>query len=202
MSYQINLHTHKQVINKLARSIAKCHPPMCIWLTGLSGAGKSTIANLLEQRLHSARFHTYLLDGDSVRQGLNRDLQFNANDRKENIRRTAEVAKLMVDAGLIVIVSFISPFREDRAFARSLFETQEFFEVFVDASIAECVRRDPKGLYEKAIRGQLIEFTGISSVYEVPESPDVHIFTQHESPESSVDKLFKSLPDYLKIQCD
>ena len=180
-------------VNKLARATAKAQRPICIWMTGLSGSGKSTIANMLECRLHENGFHTYWMDGDTLREGLNSDLGFSDVDRHENIRRTAEVARLMVDAGLIAIVSFISPFQADRTFARSLFENHEFCEVFIDAPIDECVRRDPKGLYAKAINGQLLNFTGISGAYEAPEYPDIHLYTQIESPEDSVDKLFKVL---------
>jgi len=151
--------------------------PRCIWLTGLSASGKSTIANLLEERLHAAGQHTYLLDGDNVRHGLNRDLGFSDIDRVENIRRVAEVARLMVDAGLIVLVSFISPFRADRRIARGLFRQGEFVEVFVDASLAECERRDPKGLYVKARCGELKQFTGVDSAYESPEAAEVHLLT-------------------------
>ena len=151
--------------------------PRCIWFTGLSGAGKSTIANLLEQRLHAGGKHTVLLDGDMVRQGLNRDLGFAVSDRVENIRRIAEVARLMVDAGLIVIVAFISPYRSDRQMARSLFAEGEFIEVFVDAPFEECERRDPKGLYARARRGEVKNFTGIDSEYQPPEAPEVRVPT-------------------------
>jgi bifunctional enzyme CysN/CysC len=144
-----------------------------IWFTGLSGAGKSTIASALEQRLHAQGKHTYLLDGDNVRHGLNRDLGFTEADRVENIRRVAEVSRLMVDAGLIVLVSFISPFRSDRRMARSLFAEGEFIEVFVDTPLDECERRDVKGLYAKARHGLLKNFTGIDSPYERPESPEI-----------------------------
>jgi bifunctional enzyme CysN/CysC len=146
-----------------------------VWFTGLSGSGKSTLANLLEKRLHTQGRHTYVLDGDNVRHGLNRDLGFTEADRVENIRRVAEVAKLMVDAGLIVIVAFISPFRVEREFARSLFAPGEFVEVFVDAPLEECERRDPKGLYAKARRGEIPAFTGISSPYEPPLQPELRL---------------------------
>lgn len=164
---------------------------LCVWLTGFSGSGKSTIAKMLEHRLDLYGYHSHLLDGDLLRKGINSDLGFNDIDRKESVRRTAEVAKLMADAGFIVIVALISPFRVDRTFARSLFEDYEFCEVFIDTSIEECIRRDTKGLYAKAISGQLLNFTGISSAYEPPKSPDVHVLTEVESPEDSVDKVLK-----------
>ena len=168
-------------VGKDARSTLKGQKTLCLWFTGLSGAGKSTLANLLEKRLHETGRHTYLLDGDNIRQGLNRDLGFTEADRVENIRRVAEVARLMTDAGLIVLVSFISPFRAERRMARALFEPGEFLEVFVDAPLAECERRDPKGLYAKARRGELKDFTGIDSAYEVPESPELMVNTQQHS---------------------
>ena len=168
-------------VGKDARSTLKGQKTLCLWFTGLSGAGKSTLANLLEKRLHETGRHTYLLDGDNIRQGLNRDLGFTEADRVENIRRVAEVARLMTDAGLIVLVSFISPFRAERRMARALFEPGEFLEVFVDAPLAECERRDPKGLYAKARRGELKDFTGIDSAYEVPENPELMVNTQQHS---------------------
>ena len=154
--------------------------PCCIWMTGLSGAGKSTLADALEVELHAAGRFSYVLDGDCVRHGLNSDLGFGPEDRRENIRRVAEVAHLMVDAGLIVIVAFIAPFRDDRSSARALFEPDEFIEVFVDASLAVCERRDTKGLYAKARKGILTDFTGIDSPYEPPLSPEVHLFTDRD----------------------
>lgn len=160
-------------MNKATRRSSKPQRSMCIWLTGLSGSGKTTIADLLETQLHAEGYHSYILDGDNMRHGLNRDLGFSNSDRMENIRRMAEVTRLMVDAGLIVITSFISPFRADRNFARSLLETNEFYEVFVDTPLKECERRDPKGLYQKARNGQLTNFTGIDSPYEVPLEPEV-----------------------------
>lgn len=155
--------------------------PRCIWLTGLSGAGKSTLANSLEEDLHDAGRFVYVLDGDNVRHGLNSDLGFSPEARRENIRRVAEVARLMVDAGLIVIVAFISPFRAERDFARALFEPGEFIEVFVDASLTACEQRDRKGLYALARSGKLKEFTGIDSPYEIPLLPEIHLDTDHDS---------------------
>ncbi len=165
----------------------------CLWLTGLSASGKSTIANLLEKRLVIEGRHTYLLDGDNVRHGLNRDLGFTEADRVENIRRIAEVARLMVDAGLIVIVSFISPFQSERDFARTLFQPGDFLEIFVDAPLEVCARRDPKGLYAKAMRGELRNFTGVDSPYERPETPDVHLDTQKLAPEDCVELVMRNL---------
>lgn len=184
-----NIHWQSVNINKEARSSQKIQKPVCLWFTGLSGAGKSTIANLLEKRLFLAGKHTYLLDGDNVRHGLNRDLGFTEADRAENIRRVAEVARLLVDAGLIVLVSFISPFRAERESARLRFEPEEFKEIFIDAPLKECERRDPKGLYAKARRGQLINFTGIDSEYQTPISPDLRLETQVLSPEECVNRI-------------
>ena len=164
-------------IDKAARAQAKQQLPRCIWFTGLSGSGKSTIANLLEKKLFEQGFHTYLLDGDNLRHGLNRDLGFTEADRVENIRRVAEVARLMVDAGLIVIASFISPYRAEREMASRLFAEGEFVEVFVDTPLAECELRDVKGLYAKARRGELKNFTGIDSAYEAPEQAHIMLDT-------------------------
>ena len=160
-----------------------------LWFTGLSGSGKSTIANLVEKRLHSEGRHTYLLDGDNVRHGLNRDLGFTDADRVENIRRVAEVAKLMVDAGLIVLVSFISPFRAERQMARELMADGEFVEVFVDTPLAEAERRDVKGLYKKARAGELKNFTGIDSPYEAPEHPEIRLDTLALSPDQAAEQI-------------
>ncbi len=150
-------------------------------MTGLSGSGKSTIANIVERKLHALGVRTYLLDGDNVRHGLNKDLGFTAADRVENIRRTGEVARLMVDAGLIVITAFISPFRSERRLARSMVADREFVEIFVDAPLEVVERRDPKGLYKKARRGELKNFTGIDSPYEVPETPELHIYSEEHT---------------------
>jgi bifunctional enzyme CysN/CysC len=184
-----NIHWQALEVGKPARAGMKAQKPACIWLTGLSGSGKSTIANLLEKRLFAAGKHTYLLDGDNVRHGLNRDLGFTEADRVENIRRVAEVAKLMVDAGLMVIVSFISPFRSERDYARTLFEPGEFYEVFVDTPLDECEKRDAKGLYAKARQGKLQNFTGIDSPYERPENPEVRLDTLGRRPEECVNDV-------------
>ncbi|MBI5790604.1 MAG: sulfate adenylyltransferase subunit CysN [Rhodocyclales bacterium] len=188
-----NIHWQALELNKAARAAQKHQSARCVWFTGLSGSGKSTIANLLEKRLHAAGKHTYLLDGDNVRHGLNRDLGFTEADRVENIRRVAEVAKLMVDAGLIVLVSFISPFRNERRMARDMFAEGEFVEVFVDTPLDECERRDVKGLYAKARSGNLKNFTGIDSPYEAPENPEVHLRTAGQAPETGMDQLFDAL---------
>ena len=188
-----NIHWQALAVDKRARATLKLQASHCVWLTGLSGSGKSTIANALEKRLHAAGRHTYLLDGDNVRHGLNRDLGFTDADRVENIRRVAEVARLMVDAGLIVIVSFISPFRSERAFARALFGKGEFSEVHVDAPLAECERRDPKGLYVKARRGALKNFTGIDSAYEAPELPELRLDTMETGPEECAERILRGL---------
>jgi bifunctional enzyme CysN/CysC len=180
-------------LNKTSRAALKSQAPCCVWFTSLSGAGKTTIANVLEKQLHDAGKHTYLLDGDNVRHGLNKDLGFSEADRVENIRRVAEVAKLMVDAGLIVLVSFISPFRSERRMARALFEPSEFIEVFVDTPIAACEDRDVKGLYAKARRGELKQFTGIDSPYEAPEHPEVVIDTIKYTPEECAGHLLNQI---------
>jgi bifunctional enzyme CysN/CysC len=188
-----NVHWQALDVNKQARAELNGQKPCLIWLTGLSGAGKSTIANLLEKRLHGLGRHTYLLDGDNVRHGLNKDLGFTEADRVENIRRVAEVARLMVDAGLIVIVSFISPFRAERQMARGLVDQAEFLEVFVDAPLSVAEARDPKGLYKKARRGDLKNFTGVDSPYEDPERPEVRIDTTQLSPEEATVVLLEQL---------
>jgi bifunctional enzyme CysN/CysC len=188
-----NIHWQAVDINKGARAKQKLQKPVCLWFTGLSGSGKSTIANLLEKRMFAAGKHTYMLDGDNVRHGLNRDLGFSEADRVENIRRVTEVARLLVDAGLVVLVSFISPYRAERDLARSRFDSGEFIEVFVDTPLAECERRDPKGLYAKARRGELANFTGIDSGYEPPESPEIRLDTTVDSAEACVDSILRAL---------
>jgi bifunctional enzyme CysN/CysC len=166
-----------------------------LWFTGLSGAGKSTIANLVEKRLFALGRHTTMLDGDNVRHGLNRDLGFTDTDRVENIRRVAEVSKLMADAGLIVLVSFISPFRSERRMARDLLPDGAFLEVYVDAPLAVAETRDPKGLYKKARRGEIKHFTGIDSPYEAPEKPELHIETAKLSAEDAAERIVASLEE-------
>jgi bifunctional enzyme CysN/CysC len=188
-----NIHLQHVDVDKTARAAMKRQKPCVLWLTGLSGAGKSTIANLVEKKLHAAGYHTYLLDGDNVRHGLTKDLGFTAADRVENIRRIAEVAKLMADAGLIVLTAFISPFRAERRMARALMQSGEFCEVFVDAPLAVAEQRDPKGLYSKARRGEIKNFTGIDSAYEAPEAPEIRIDTSMLSPEKSAELVLLEL---------
>ncbi len=188
-----NIHWQAVEVDKSARAALNGHRSGVVWFTGLSGSGKSTIANLVEQRLHTLGVRTYLLDGDNVRHGLNRDLGFTEADRVENIRRVAEVAGLMVDAGLVVLTAFISPFRSERRLARDRVGDGEFVEVFVDTPLALAEERDPKGLYRKARAGELKNFTGIDSPYEAPEAPEVHIDTSTLSPEESADQIVERL---------
>jgi bifunctional enzyme CysN/CysC len=188
-----NIHWQALDVNKKSRASLKGQQPAVLWLTGLSGAGKSTIANMVEKQLLALGKHTYLLDGDNVRHGLNRDLGFTDADRVENIRRVAEVSKLMSDAGLIVLVSFISPFRAERRLARSLFEPGEFHEVHIDTPLAVAEERDVKGLYKKARRGDLKNFTGIDSPYEKPENPEIYLDTTQHTSEQSADAIVSYL---------
>jgi bifunctional enzyme CysN/CysC len=188
-----NIHWQALDVSKTSRAAAKGQKPAILWFTGLSGAGKSTIANLVEKRLLAEGRHTYLLDGDNVRHGLNKDLGFTDADRVENIRRVGEVAALMADAGLIVLVSFISPFRAERALARGLAAPGEFFEVFVDTPLASAEARDVKGLYAKARAGALKNFTGIDSPYEAPETPEFRIDTTRTSPEEAAELIVARL---------
>ncbi|MFC4698826.1 adenylyl-sulfate kinase [Glaciecola siphonariae] len=188
-----NIVWHQHTIDKSERAKSLAQKPSVIWLTGLSGSGKSTLANLLERKLYEKSHHTYLLDGDNVRHGLCGDLGFDDKARVENIRRISEVAKLFVDSGLIVITAFISPFKDDRRFCRSLLADGEFIEVFVDTPIEVCEARDPKGLYKKARQGDIKHFTGIDSAYEVPEAPEVHLEYKDEAPEQTAERLYEIL---------
>ena len=188
-----NIHWQALLVDKAARAALKGQRPCCLWFTGLSGSGKSTVATLHEKRLNAAGRHTTMLDGDNVRHGLNRDLGFTDADRVENIRRVSEVARLFVDSGLIVLVSFISPFRAERRMARELFPESEFLEIFVDTPIAICEVRDPKGLYKKARAGALKNFTGIDSPYEPPERADIHLEGGVVPAETLVDQVYREL---------
>ncbi|MDD4950721.1 adenylyl-sulfate kinase [Sulfuricurvum sp.] len=188
-----NIVWHHHNVTKQERSSQKQQKPCVIWFTGLSGSGKSTIANALERKLYEMGKHTYLLDGDNIRHGVNKDLGFSNEDRIENIRRIGEVSKLFIDAGIIVLSAFISPFISDRAIARSLVASDEFIEVFVDTVLDLCEKRDPKGLYQKARLGEIPSFTGISSPYEAPTTPEIHITTA----EYSVDQCVNQIINYL-----
>jgi adenylylsulfate kinase len=184
-----NIVWHHHCVSKEEHSTQKSQKPCTLWFTGLSGSGKSTIANALESRLNTMGKHTYLLDGDNIRHDLNKDLGFSDEDRVENIRRIGEVCRLFIDAGLIVISAFISPFRSDRQIVRELMEETEFIEIFIDTSLQICKERDPKGLYKKARKGEIPSFTGISSPYEAPSTPEIHIPTVNMSIEQSVDTI-------------
>jgi adenylyl-sulfate kinase len=186
-----NVTWHEQQVSKADRAEQKEQKPCIVWFTGLSGSGKSTIANALERRLHEAGHHTYLLDGDNVRHGLNKDLGFSPEDRVENIRRIGEVAKLMVDAGLIVLTAFISPYRADRQMVRELVGEGEFIEVFVDTPLEVCEERDPKGLYAKARAGEIKGFTGIDAPYEAPMACELTIDTSALRVDDAVQALLE-----------
>lgn len=188
-----NVRWQTEKVGRADRALLKRQRPAVIWLTGLSASGKSTIANLLESRLHSRGNHSMLLDGDNIRHGLNRDLGFTEADRVENIRRIGEMAKLMTDAGLLVITAFISPFRSDRGTARALLPPGEFIEAYVSTPLEECERRDPKGLYARARSGEIPNFTGINSPYEPPEHPEIVLDTVRYSPAECVDMLIQFL---------
>jgi bifunctional enzyme CysN/CysC len=188
-----NLHWQALEVSRDSRAALKNQRPAVLWLTGLSGAGKSTIANLVDKKLNRMNRHTFLLDGDNVRHGLNRDLGFTDADRVENVRRIGEVARLMTDAGVIVITAFISPFRAERQMVREMMQPGEFFEVFIDTPLAEAEARDVKGLYRKARAGQLANFTGIASPYEVPVAPDIHIDTTKMSADEAATLIVERL---------
>jgi adenylylsulfate kinase len=189
-----NIKWHDHYIQRAQRAEQKQQKPCMIWFTGLSGAGKSTVANALDDMLFEHNKHTYLLDGDNVRHGLNKDLGFSDTDRVENIRRIGEVGRLFVDSGLIVLSAFISPFRSDRQMVRSLFTVGEFIEVFVDTDLAVCEERDPKGLYKKARKGEIKHFTGIDSAYEAPTSAELTIDAGNVPVEECAQRIF----NYLK----
>jgi len=188
-----NLYWHQSSISVDDRRELNKYKSCVIWFTGLSAAGKSTLANALNEKLHSMHIHGYVLDGDNIRHGLNKDLGFKPEDRTENIRRIGEVAKLLVDAGLVAITAFISPYKEDRLQARKLVKEDEFIEVFVQCDLAVCESRDPKGIYKKVRKGEIKNFTGISAPYEEPEHPEITIDTAG----NSIDACLQMLLDYL-----
>lgn len=194
-----NLHPQIFSLNKTQRAMIKHQKPLIIWFTGLSGVGKSTIANLLEVKLHSRGAHTIILDGDNIRYGLNKNLSFTETDRIENIRRVGEVAKLMTEAGLIVICSFISPYAADRELVRSLVAVDEFIEIFLDAPIEVCVSRDPKGLYRRALNGEISNFTGLDQRYERPKSPDLSFSTVELSADKISDIILERIISMNKL---
>ena len=191
-----NIVWHNQNITKKDREKLLDQKPILLWFTGLSGSGKSTIANTLEKRLYQLKYKTVLLDGDNIRHGLNNNLGFSDDDRVENIRRVAEVSKLFIDAGIIVITAFISPFIKDREIAKNLLKKNEFIEIFIDTPIDVCKKRDPKGLYKKAIQGEIKDFTGVSSPYETPVKPNINLKTDKLSIDESVEKIL----EYLKLE--
>ena len=190
---------HKFKINRSLRNKRRGHKSLVVWFTGLSGSGKSTVANLVEQVLFEEEIHTFSLDGDNVRNGLNKGLTFSRADRKENLRRIAELAKLFVDSGTVVIASFISPLKEDRDFLKKIIGDEDFVEVFVNTSLEECERRDVKGLYAKARSGEIKNFTGIDAPYEAPQNPDIEIKTEEENLEASTRRILDYLKTKLKL---
>ena len=194
-----SVYLQRMSVQKEHRALKNDHKPCVVWLTGLSGSGKTSTADALENKLHALGYKTYTLDGDNVRHGLNNDLGFTDADRVENIRRVAEVAKLMVDAGLIVITAFISPFISERKYARQILADNEFIEVFVDAPIEVCEARDPKGLYKKARSGQLKNFTGIDSEYQKPPNPEIVLESSKKPPEELADYVLEHLISKTKL---
>jgi adenylylsulfate kinase len=198
MEEKLHIIQHDYGISRQEREAKNGYRSVCLWFTGLSGSGKSTLANLVELKLYNQEFNTYILDGDNIRKGLNKDLNFSEQGRIENIRRIGEVAKLMVDAGIIVLAAFVSPFLKDRQMLRDLMG-EIFIEIFVDTPLEICEQRDVKGLYKKARMGEISNFTGISSPFEIPPHPDVHIHTDQQSINDSVKTIIDSILPKLKI---
>lgn len=195
-----NITEHQFTVQKSDRRKQKKHTSFVIWLTGYSGAGKSTLANGIEKKLFEQGVNTYILDGDNVRKGLNKDLQFSDEDREENIRRVGEVSKLFIDAGIVVIAAFISPFRKDRDEVRKIIQPDHFIELFVDTSIQECEKRDTKGLYKKARLGEISNFPGISSEFERPLNPEIIIDTENQTIDESINLIIDKLSEIVDIK--
>ncbi len=194
-----NIIRHTYQVSVANRRKANKHNSFLIWFTGLSGSGKSTIANLVEQVLHKRGIKTYTLDGDNIRNGINNDLSFSPQDRTENIRRIAEIANLMIDAGLVVLAAFVSPYKKDRENIKKTVKDVNFVEIYINTSVKECERRDVKGLYKKARAGEIKNMTGVSAPYETPENPDIEIKTEEESIEDSVTKIIDFITPKLKL---
>jgi len=194
-----NIIKHNYTISLEERTKLMQQKSFLLWFTGLSGSGKSTIANALERKLHEAGYKTYALDGDNIRQGINQDLTFSAEDRTENIRRIAEVAHLLVDAGVIVLAAFVSPYKKDRENIVNIVGNDNFVEIFVNTSLEECEKRDVKGLYKKARSGEIKNFTGVNAPYEAPDNPDVEVITDNLSVDDSVLKIYNTIKQKLKI---
>ncbi len=194
-----NIIPHTYQVSIEARRNANNHNSFLLWFTGLSGSGKSTIANVVEQKLHNQGIKTYTLDGDNIRKGINNDLTFSPEDRTENIRRIAETANLMVDAGLVVLAAFVSPYKKDRDNIRNIVKDVNFVEIFIDTSVEECERRDVKGLYKKARAGEIKNMTGISAPYEAPENPDIEIKTEDLTVEQAVNKIIMHIKSKLNL---
>ena len=190
-----NVVWHQTTISNEDRYKLLSQKPFVLWFTGLSASGKSSIANIVEQKLYQMKYNTYLLDGDNVRHGLNKDLGFNEKSRVENIRRIGEVAKLFIDSGIITLTAFISPFKSDRQLVRELFDAGQFIEVFIDSSLDTCENRDPKGMYIKARKGEIKNFTGISSPYEVPENPEIHVVNNLITLDEASDQIITHLKE-------
>ncbi|MEQ6123459.1 adenylyl-sulfate kinase [Pseudotenacibaculum sp. MALMAid0570] len=195
---QENITRHNYKVNRLNRCLLKSHESKLLWFTGLSGSGKSTIANKVELLLHENEIHTYTLDGDNIRSGINKDLSFSPEDRKENIRRVAEISNLMIDAGLVVLAAFISPYRKDRERIKEIVGKENMIEIYINTSLEVCEKRDVKGLYKKARLGEIKNMTGISSAYEIPLNPDIEIKTEEMSVEEAASKILQ----FLKLKKD
>ena len=195
-----NIIPHDYQVSKTNRNNLNKHNSFLIWFTGLSGSGKSTIANVVEQELHKKGIKTYTLDGDNIRKGINGDLTFAPEDRTENIRRIAEIANLMVDSGLVVLAAFVSPYKKDRENIKNIVKDINFVEIFINTSIEECERRDVKGLYEKARKGEIKNMTGISAPYEAPENPDIQINTEEMTVKQAVNEIIRNITPKLQLR--